>query len=163
MAYGDAVRAFGVEPPAEYMAACCELAAAMLDAAPYQRPASKPVGQAGDNASRGPFVVHEADGTKRGRMVREHEDKESHMAEAANCRPPSRVERAGYTCRPDTVAAVRHCVKTGEKLPAWRMGQARVLSSVRKAIEPLNAVLRKTGILTTLVRCVYRSYPIVGD
>ena len=65
------------------------------------------------------------------------------MAEAANCRPPSRVERAGYTCRPDTVAAVRHCVKTGEKLPVWRMSQARVLSRVRKAIEPLNAVLRK--------------------
>ena len=139
MAYGDAVRAFGVEPPAEYLAACHELASATLDAAPYQRPASKPVGQAGDNASRGPFVVHEADGTKRGRMVREHEDKESHMAEAANCRPPSRVERAGYACRPDTVAAVRHCVKTGWKLPAWRMNQARVLSDVRKAIEPLNA------------------------
>ena len=154
MAYGDAVRAFGVEPPAEYMAACCELAAAMLGAAPYQRPTSKPVGQVGDNASRGPFVVQEADGTKRGRMVREHEDKESHMAEAANCRPPSRVERAGYTCRPDTVAAVRHCVKTGEKLPAWRMGQARVLSSVRKAIEPLNAVLRKAQPPSPSVKAV---------
>jgi hypothetical protein len=139
MAYGDAVRAFGVEPPDNYLAACRKLAEAMLDAAPYQRPASKPVGQAGDNAGRGPFVVHGEDGTKRGRMVREHQDKENHMAEAANCRPPSRVERAGYACRPDTVAAVRHCVKTGWKLPAWRMNQARVLSDVRKAIEPLNA------------------------
>ena len=125
---GSAYRAFGIEPPEVYLSARKELSDAFLDAPPYSRPTSKPTGHAGDNASRGTFVRDE-DGVKSGRLVREHEDKENHMREAANARPPSRVERAGYTCRPDTVEAIIQCAKLGAGLTGWREQQTRTHST----------------------------------
>ena len=140
--YGGAYRAFGIDPPSVYLTACNILADAFIEAPPYSRPATKPTGHAGDNAFRGTFV-REEDGVKRGQMVREHEDKEKHMREAANARPPSRVERAGYACRPDTVAAILQCAKLGARLAGWREQQTQTLNKVRKMLEPLNETLRK--------------------
>ena len=140
--YGGAYRAFGIDPPSVYLTACNTLADAFVEAPPYSRPATKPTGHAGDNAFRGTFV-REEDGVKRGQMVREHEDKEKHMREAANARPPSRVERAGYACRPDTVAAILQCAKLGARLAGWREQQTQTLNKVRKMLEPLNETLRK--------------------
>ena len=136
-----AFRAFGIEPPPLYVDACKKLADAMLHAEPYSRPTEKSKGHVGDNASRGTFV-REENGVRRGRLVREHQDKEIHMAEAANARPPSRVERAGYSCRPDTVAAILQCATLGEKLTGWRERHKQILNGVRKSLEPLNQVLR---------------------
>ena len=136
-----ALRAFGIEPPQAYRDACKKLANAMLPAEPYSRPMAKAKGHVGDNASRGTFV-RDDNGVKRGRLVHEHQDKENHMAEAANARPPSRVERAGYSCRPDTVAAIVQCATLGAKLAGWRRGQAAILTAVRKSLEPLNETLR---------------------
>jgi len=143
MVFGGSFRAFGIEPPAAYLDACDVLAAALIDAGPYERPLSKPVGRAADNAFRGPFVVKGEDGIKRGRLVHEHFDKENHMLQATAVRPPTRTERSGYSCRADTIAAIRHCLTTGEDLPGWRNKQGMVLSRVRKMLEPMNALLRK--------------------
>ena len=150
---GSAYRAFGIEPPEVYFEACKKLADAFLDAPPYSRPTAKPTGHSGDNASRGTFVRDEG-GVKSGRMVREHEDKENHMREAADARPPSRVERAGYTCRPDTVAAILQCAKLGGRLAGWREQQTQTLHSVRKVLEPLNDSLRKAQPSPPNVRAV---------
>ena len=143
MASYAAIRAFGVEPPQIYIDACRKLANALLQAEPYSRPTEKSKGHVGDNASRGTFVC-DVDGVKRGRLVREHADKESHMAEAAEARPPTRVERAGYSCRPDTIAAIMQCAMLGKKLTGWREGQWKVLTSVRKSLQSVDDLLRST-------------------
>ena len=137
-----AIRAFGVEPPKVYIDACKTLADALLPAEPYSRPTEKSKGHVGDNAYRGTFV-RDVDGVKSGRLVREHADKENHMAEAASARPPSRVERAGYSCRPDTVAAILQCATLGKKLTGWRESQRQILSGVRKSLQPVHGTLRK--------------------
>ena len=137
-----AIRAFGVEPPQVYVDACKKLADAMLPAEPYSRPMAKSKGHVGDNAARGTFVRDDG-GVRRGRLVHEHQDKENHMAEAMNARPPSRVERAGYSCRPDTVAAIVQCATLGTKLAGWREKQKRTLKGVRKSLEPLDDTLRR--------------------
>ena len=151
--YGGAYRALDIDPPSVYLTACKILADAFIEAPPYSRPATKPTGHAGDNAFRGTFV-REEDGVKRGRMVREHEDKEKHMREAANARPPSRVERAGYACRPDTVAAILQCAKLGSKMAGWREQQTRTLNRARSMLEPLNEMLRKAKPSPPNVRAV---------
>jgi hypothetical protein len=94
-----------------------------------------------DLAFRGPFV-HVDGNVKRGRLVREHADKENHMREAQAAEPPSRAERSGYVVRTEVAAAVRQCLRLGGKLPAWRCGQRRIVDQARKALEPENAVLR---------------------
>jgi len=93
-------------------------------------------------AARGPFVRQCSDGTKRGHLVYENCSKERHIAEAMGVRPPSRSERSGYKCRPDTCAAIRQCVRKGSSIRAWRRGQQRVLGNVRRSIEGDNAALR---------------------
>ena len=143
MVAGKAYLAFGIVPPAAYYKACDALASAFIKAGPYERPTAKPVGHARDNAFRGPFVVKGKDGITRGRLLHEHEDKVKHMKEAASAMPPTRAERSGYSCRADTVAAIRHCLISGDKLPAWRKGQAVILGRARKLLEPLNHLLRK--------------------
>ena len=142
MAVGEAYRAFGVEPSPNYFEACRTLAAALIECEPYERP-KKPSGAMRDMAFRGPFVVvdHES-GVKRGRLLREHHDKERHMREAAGARLPTRAERSGYTCRVDTKAALRQCLNLGSKLPGWRRSQQIVLTQVRKKLECENRVLR---------------------
>ena len=143
MGLGDAYRAFGIEPPPCYLKACDLLSSAFIECGPYERPTAKAVGRAADNAFRGPFVVKGEDGVSRGRLLHEHYDKVEHMREATTARPPTRAERSGYSCRVDTVAAIRHCLVTGDKLPQWRKGQARTLGRARKLLEPMNASLRK--------------------
>ena len=49
------------------------------------------------------------------------------MEEAASVRPPTRAERSGYTCRADTVAAIRFCLDKGDGLPGWRRKQKFML------------------------------------
>jgi len=136
-----AYRAFGVEPSSTYREACRRIAGAFIADGAYERP-SKQVGQMRDSAHRGPFVVAGEDGVKRGRSVHEHWDKERHMEEAASVRPPTRAERSGYTCRADTVAAIRFCLDKGDGLPGWRRKQKFMLGEVRKMLEPENRVLR---------------------
>ena len=141
MMVGEAYRAFGLQPSPNYIAACTVLRDALIESGPYVRP-TKPVGSMRDMAYRGNFVRIGKDGTKRGRLVREHYDKLQHMREASVVRPPTRAERSGYKCRADTVAALRHCVDLGSKLRGWRTNQIRILADVRKKLERENDVLR---------------------
>lgn len=148
-----AYRAFGLEPSAAYLSACELLAGGLLACAPYSRPI-KPVGSMGDMAFRGTFVRVGADGLKRGRLVHEHQDKERHMAQSRVARPPSRAERSGYSCRPDTKAAIRECLRLGGKLPQWRHGQRRLLNTVRKWLCTENVVLRSAIPSPSNVRAI---------
>ena len=136
-----AFQAFGVEPPLLYMEQCDVLRAALISCEPYARPPGKARGAMRDMAWRGPFVVIDGN-VKRGRLVKEHLDKEEHMRQAAEASLPTRAERSSYDVRPDTKAAIRECLRLGGRLPAWRKGQRRVLNSVRKKLEPLNQMLR---------------------
>ena len=141
MADYQAYRAFGIEPSSTYRKACRRLADAFIACDAYERPIWQ-AGQMRDSAHRGPFVVTGEDGVKRGRSVREHWDKARHMEEAAGVRPPTRAERSGYSCRADTVAAIRFCLDMGDGLPGWRRKQKFLLGEVRKALEPENRALR---------------------
>ena len=97
MAVGDSYRAFGVEPSPNYVEACRTLAAALIECEPYERP-KKPSGAMRDMAFRGPFVVVDPEsGVKRGRLLREHHDKERHMREAAGQARHGRRRRAART------------------------------------------------------------------
>ena len=136
-----AYRAFGVEPSDTYREACRRLAGAFIAKGEYERP-TKQVGQMRDAAFRGNFVVTGEDGVKRGRSVHEHWDKTRHMEEAASVRPPTRAERSGYSCRADTVAAIKFCLNMGDGLPGWRRKQRFLLGEVRRALEPENRLLR---------------------
>ena len=99
MAVGDAYRAFGVEPSPNYVEACRTLAAALIECEPYERP-KKPSGAMRDMAFRGPFVVVDPEsGVKRGRLLREHHDKERHMREAAGARLCTKEELEGNCTR----------------------------------------------------------------
>eukprot|EP00964_Phaeocystis_antarctica_P033988 scaffold19311_cov72-Phaeocystis_antarctica.AAC.1 len=93
MMVGEAYRAFGLQPSPNYIAACTVLRDALIESGPYVRP-TKPVGSMRDMAYRGNFVRIGKDGTKRGRLVREHYDKLQHMREASVVRPPTRAERS---------------------------------------------------------------------
>ena len=137
----SAYRAFGAEPSPTYADAVATLRGKLLPCEAYVRPPGKTRGAMRDMAWRGPFVVHDG-GVKRGRLVKEHHDKEEHMRQAAEAQLPSRADRSAYSLRADTKAAVRECLQLGGKLPAWRKGQRRVLNQVRIALEPENAVLR---------------------
>ena len=141
MAACSAYRAFGIEPPDVYREACRRLKCAFIAEAAYERP-TKPVGQMRDSAFRGNFVVNGEDGVKRGRSVREHWDKMRHVEEAADVKLPTRTERSGYQCRPDTIAAINFCLGKGEGLSSWRRAQRMELGAVRKMLEPVNVTLR---------------------
>eukprot|EP00964_Phaeocystis_antarctica_P116022 scaffold79991_cov45-Phaeocystis_antarctica.AAC.1 len=93
MMVGEAYRAFGLQPSPNYIAACTVLHDALIESGPYVRP-TKPVGSMRDMAYRGNFVRIRKDGTKRGRLVKEHYDKLQHMREASVARPPTRAERS---------------------------------------------------------------------
>ena len=152
-----AYRAFGLEPSASYVEACAKLRAGLIPCELYARPADKAKGTMRDMASRGPFVRQCADGTKRGRLVREHCCKRTHIEQACSAQPPSRAERSGYSCRPDTCAAVRHCVAKGNSLRKWRRGQRFLLGSVRKQLESENDTLRSAVASPSNVRAIARN------
>ena len=151
-----AYRAFGIEPSATYVGACATLRAGLVPCDPYVRPAGKVKGAMRDMAFRGPFVVQCADGTKRGRLVREHRCKRTHIEQAFDAQPPSRTERSGYACRPDTCAAVRHCVAKGNSLRKWRRKQQTMLGDVRRRLEGENGALRAAVASPSNVRAIAR-------
>jgi hypothetical protein len=125
MAVGDSYRAFGVEPSPNYVEACRTLAAALIECEPYERP-KKPSGAMRDMAFRGPFVVVDPEsGVKRGRLLREHHDKERHMREAV--RRPALASLHGQRGPGTRAALIRRLrfVSASTSAPSCRGGAGR--------------------------------------
>ena len=127
-----AYRAFGLEPSASYVEACAKLRAGLIPCELYARPADKAKGTMRDMASRGPFVRQCADGTKRGRLVREHCCKRTHIEQACSAQPPSRAETSLQAAAEPAVGAAQ----------TLRVLSARVLPP-----QPLQLQLRVGGWL----------------